>query len=188
MNRRIAVIDTETNYEDEVISIGVAIANDKYKLIDTLYLIIYPECEKPAMYASQLYHPSTKANLASYRVDVIENLKKFLDKYDVDSLYAYNANFDKGHLRELNNYNWYDIMKVAAYKQYNNTITEFDYVCKTGRLKSGYGVEEILNRLRSKYHKKSYSEVHNALSDSIDELEVMELLGHGLDVYEVARI
>ena len=79
-------------------------------------------------------------------------------------------------------------MKLAAYKQYNNTITNKDDLCKSGRLKSGYGVENILNRLRLKYKRKNYNEIHNALTDSIDELEIMKLLNLDLDEYEIARI
>ena len=188
MHKKIAVIDTETNYDNEVISIGAVISDEKYKAIDTLYLIVYPECEKPAMYSNELYHPNAVADYITYRKDIIVMLKGFLDKYHVDSLYAYNANFDKSHLKELDKYNWYDILKLAAYKQYNNTITCEDNLCKSGRLKSGYGVENILNRLRLKYKRKNYNEIHNALTDSIDELEIMELLNLDLDEYEIARI
>ena len=40
-----AVIDAETNYYDEVISIGVVIAHrDTYRIIDEKYYIITPEC------------------------------------------------------------------------------------------------------------------------------------------------
>ncbi len=35
---------------------------------------------------------------------------------------------------------------------------------------------------------KRYDETHNAVLDARDELEIMQLLGYGLDVYEVARL
>ena len=33
-----------------------------------------------------------------------------------------------------------------------------------------------------------YSESHNAVSDAEDELQIMQLLGHELSVYEAARV
>jgi hypothetical protein len=33
-----------------------------------------------------------------------------------------------------------------------------------------------------------YCELHNALTDAIDELEIMRLLNHGLDKYTLAKI
>lgn len=42
----IAVIDTETNWNDEVMSIGVVIANQKYKMMDSRYYIISPAYKK----------------------------------------------------------------------------------------------------------------------------------------------
>jgi hypothetical protein len=33
-----------------------------------------------------------------------------------------------------------------------------------------------------------YCEVHNAIEDAVDELRIVELLGHPLEVYECARI
>ena len=56
---------------------------------------------------------------------------------------------------------------------------------KTGRLKRGYGVEEVLKMLRKN---KNYSETHNAVFDALDELEIIQRLGHNLDVYDIALI
>lgn len=33
-----------------------------------------------------------------------------------------------------------------------------------------------------------YCEMHNALTDAIDELEIMRLLSHGIGKYDLARI
>ena len=33
-----------------------------------------------------------------------------------------------------------------------------------------------------------YSETHNAVRDAEDELRIIQLLGHGLQQYEIARI
>ncbi len=44
-----------------------------------------------------------------------------------------------------------------------------------GRLRHGYGVEPILRLLSGN---SAYRETHNALQDALDELTIMELLGH----------
>ena len=44
-----------------------------------------------------------------------------------------------------------------------------------GRLRHGYGVEPILRLLSGN---SAYRETHNALQDALDELAIMELLGH----------
>ena len=49
----------------------------------------------------------------------------------------------------------------------------------------GYGVEDVLRMLSGN---KRYSETHNAVSDALDELEIMRLLGHGISAYEIAVI
>ena len=56
---------------------------------------------------------------------------------------------------------------------------------KTGRLKRGYGVEDVLRMLRKS---RKYRETHNAVLDAQDELEIIQLLGYGLGEYEIARL
>lgn len=95
------------------------------------------------------------------------------------------ALFDMKHLKELNCFAWYDIMKIAAYKQYNHAIPDSAECCATGKLKRNYGVEPIMRLLTGS---RNYYEVHNALCDATDELIIMKLLGHGLTTYTCARI
>lgn len=47
--------------------------------------------------------------------------------------------FDCKHLSELQIYNWYDIMRLAAYKQYNGKIPSDAEIYSTCKLKRGYG-------------------------------------------------
>ena len=50
---KFAVIDTETNWNDQVMSIGVVIADSKtMKEIDSVYYIIDPEYRVGGMYES----------------------------------------------------------------------------------------------------------------------------------------
>jgi hypothetical protein len=113
------------------------------------------------------------------------DLSDYLSSHGITSIYAYNAKFDCGHLPELKNYNWYDIMRIAAYKQFNKSIPDAAPCCKTGRLKSNYGVESITRMLTGN---SRYYEVHNAVADAVDELRIVELLGLPLTAYDIARI
>ena len=71
-------------------------------------------------------------------------------------------------------------MKLAAYRQYNPYIPEEVPCFRTGRLKSGYGVERILRMISQD---AGYTEVHNALCDAEDELRIMQLLHHDPGLY-----
>ena len=182
--KKIAIIDTETNFDDEVISIGVVIADAiTYEIIEKRYLIVYPECTKPAMYSDELYHPNTIIDLKSNRTEVIDYLESLLRKHKIEHILAYNSSFDEYHLYDLGDYDWHDIMRVAAYKQYNPTLRGLK-AFSSGRLVRGYGLDNTLKRLRKYHNLEDYSEVHNALTDAIDELEVVRLLGHKIYVYD----
>ena len=108
------------------------------------------------------------------------DLIALLKQYSVDSIFAYNAGFDRNLMPKLRKFDWYDIMRLAAYRQYNRKITLHDDCYKTGRLKRNYGVEAMLRRLSEN---DTYFETHNALYDALDELEIMRLLGYAPDRY-----
>lgn len=185
MRERFAVLDTETNWNDEVMSIGAVVADSNaWEEIDAGYYLIDPEYRVGGMYAAELRLGEKKPRLAN-RKRALKEIREWLDYYGVKKLFAYNAAFDKKHLPEYSKYEWYDIMRLAAYRQYNPAIPDSADCFKTGRLKRGYGVEEILKMLRKN---GSYSETHNALLDAQDELEIMRLLGHGLEAYEAGRV
>lgn len=175
-----AIIDTETNWDNEVMSIGVAIANAKtFNLIDTRYYIITPEYKIGGMYSYELRSTKVKLTAECSRKHAIQDLLQCLSDNKVLAIFAYNASFDYRHLPELEQFVWYDIMRIAAYKQYNPKIKDEDCY-RTGRLMRNYGVEAITNLLQGndKYH-----ETHNALQDAIDELYLMRLLQHKLEDY-----
>lgn len=182
---KFAVVDTETNWNDEVMSIGVVVSDSEtWEKIDSVYYIIDPEYKAGGMYASEL-RPDEDGVRVTGRQEALQEIKQWLDTYHVRKLFAYNASFDKRHLPEYAGYQWYDIMRLAAYRQYNSAIPDSADCYRTGRLKYGYGVESILKMLSKD---KRYSETHNALLDAVDELQIMQLLGHGLSVYEAASI
>lgn len=183
MADKFAVIDTETNWHDKVMSIGVVVADSKTKIkIDSVYYIIDPEYRVGGMYANELRPDETGARVA-YRKQALKEIRQWLDTYSVQKLFAYNASFDKNHLPEYSKYQWYDIMRLASYRQYNRAIPDSADCYKTGKMKRGYGVESILQMLSGN---KGYSETHNALSDAEDELQIMQLLGHGIGEYDIA--
>jgi len=107
-------------------------------------------------------------------------LVPWLKSHGVRRLYAYNAAFDRNHLPELRDFYWYDIMRLAAYRQFNPCIPGDAECFSTGRMKRGYGVEPMLRLLSGRW---SYYETHNALHDAMDELEIMRLLGYRIEDY-----
>jgi len=180
-----AVIDTETNWYDEVMSIGVVAAHSETrKKIDSRYYIIDPEYKVGGMYSYEL-RPEEKGARVAGRGEALKELRQWLDTYKVRKLFAYNAPFDKKHLPEYAGYEWYDIMRLAAYRQYNSAIPDSADCYGTGKLKYGYGVENILKMLSGN---RRYSETHNAVLDAEDELQIMQLLGHGINEYKIALI
>lgn len=181
-----AVIDTETTWGDEVMSIGIVVADyNTLEPIDKKYYTISPEYKSGGMYSYVLNVKATKTDLLDSRPKVMEHIIKILQKYQIDSIFAYNASFDYNHLPELQAYKWFDIMKKAAYKQYNPKIPRNADCWGTGRLKRNYGVEPITRLLSGN---RSYCEVHNAVCDAVDELRIMKLLGYAIEDYGHAQI
>ncbi len=183
---RFAVIDTETTWGDAVMSIGIVIADSEtFELVDKRYYILTPFKNHGGMYTCALYANGIKPDLECSREKAMTELRRFLAEHEVETMFAYNAAFDYRHLPELSHLAWHDIMKVAAYRQHNPKIPSYTECYGTGRLKRGYGVESVYKMLSEDL---VYCEMHNALTDAIDELEIMRLLNHGLGKYALARI
>ena len=181
---RIAVIDTETNWDNALMSVGVVLADAKtLRPLDALYLIVTPEHERGGLYADRLalYEPSDLL----FRFEAGERLQGFLKRHGVRRVFAYNARFDLGVLPELSNFVWHDIMRLAAYREFNKCIPEAAECFGTGRLKRDYGVEPMLRLLSGR---RDYFETHNAMLDAFDELTIMRLLGHDIEEYACAVV
>ena len=174
-----AVIDTETNWYDQVMSIGVVISEgETYTVVDSRYYVLFPEYRVGGMYSSALL-PDNNDVIVNSRANVLEDLFALLKSYNVSNVFAYNAYFDYNHLPELSDFVWRDIMKLAAYRQYNGKIPSNADCYSTGRLKRNYGVESMLKLMLH----SGYRESHNALNDAVDELIIMKLLNRELDDY-----
>ena len=181
----IAVIDTETNWRDEVMSLGVALADAKtYTLLDKRYYIFDPECRVGGMYSGVMYKTGVKA-ITCGRDEAMADIGQYLMDKGISRIFAYNAKFDLGHLPELCGFEWFDIMRIAAYRQFNRFIPETAQCCKTGRLKTNYGVEPIMHMLTGN---TGYRETHNAVNDACDELKIVELLALPFETYDCAKI
>ena len=121
---KFAVIDTETNWHDEVMSIGIVIADAETKeKVDSVYYIIEPEYRVGGMYSGELRLDEEGVRVMD-RESALAEIRQWLDAYRVQALFAYNASFDKRHLPEYAGYKWYDIMRLAAYRQYNKAIPD----------------------------------------------------------------
>ena len=178
---KFAVIDTETNWADRVMSIGIVIADaDTFRPIGAKYYILPAECAIGGMFENTLYLKTPVKPVQCTREEALADLKNWLKAKGVTSLFAYNAGFDRNHLPELGSFSWYDIMRLAAYRQHNPKIPACADCFSTGRLKRGYGVEAMLRLLSGD---PSYQESHNAFFDAMEELEIMRLLGHPLGRY-----
>ena len=181
-----AVIDTETTWSDEVMSIGLVIADaSTNKPVGGQYYIISPTYRKGGMYSGVLNIMKSQNTITDSRRNVMADINSLLSEYHIEKILAYNAKFDFNHLPELRNYDWCDIMRLAAYRQYNPHIPARVECCKTGRIKKGYGVEPIYQMLSGN---KKYREIHNAFTDAVDELKIVEMLGHDISTYEIGLI
>ena len=178
---RFAVIDTETNWVDRVMSIGTVIADtDTLETVDAKYHVLPIECQVGGMYESTLFIETPVAPILCTRAEAIADLRSWFRNHGVTAIFAYNACFDRNHLPELRSFDWYDIMRLAAYRQYNPKIPAHADCCSTGRLRRGYGVEPMLRLLSGSC---IYRESHNAFYDAVDELDIMRLLQHPLSQY-----
>ncbi len=182
----IAVIDTETNWQDEVMSVGVAVADAEIlEPVAFRYYILEPEIRIGGMYTGALHLVTEQDTIRCSRREAMKDLNAWLETMGAEKLFAYNARFDFAHLPELRRFVWYDIMRIAAYRQYNRCIPQDAPCCSTGRLKRHYGVEPITQLLTAD---PGYAETHNALFDAVDELRIMRLLQLPIAQYEHARI
>lgn len=180
------VIDTETNWYDEVMSVGIVLAEeDTMEAVDCKYYIFPEQAQSGGMYDAVLDLVSEEKTVVCSRREAMQEICLWLKQLKVSRIFAYNASFDCKHLPELSWLMWYDIMKIAAYRQHNPFIPSDAPCCSTGRLKRRYGVEPMLQLLM---HDCSYCETHNALLDASDELKMMKLLGRRINAYECARI
>ena len=180
-NNYFAVIDTETTWSDRVMSIGLCVVEKgSYRHLEERYYIIYPESCESGMFSSALIVKNCPKPFVCSRSDALGRIKQLFEAYSISEVFAYNASFDRAHLPEMDYVAWYDIMRIAAYKQFNTRLPDSCEFYKTGRMKKNYGVEQMFRLLSGN---RQYCETHNAALDAFDEAELMKLLNVPYEVY-----
>ena len=83
MTDKFAVIDTETNWNDEVMSIGIVIADtETMKKTDSKYYIIDPEYRVGGMFSSELKTAEKEAHITG-RKQALKEISRWLDSCQV---------------------------------------------------------------------------------------------------------
>ena len=178
------VVDTETTWKRKLMTAGALVFNENFEVVDNFYEMSVGAYRQGGYYKDQVYNSLLDPVQASTS-EILDDILELYEKHNCKGIFAYNAQFDKGLLTTLPSDEWYDIMKIAAYKQNNPFLTdEFEY-CATGRLKKNYNVEFMYKLLSGK---ESYKEIHNAYQDAVDELELMRMLKIPIEKYKVAKI
>lgn len=180
ISTKIAILDVETNYADEAMSIGIVLSDEDFLPLESRYFLIRPAYQEPSLYGDRLFSYDGPYKVGT-RIEVMEEIREWLSHNHVTALFAYNALFDKQHLPELDGYPWFDIMRIASYKNHNKFILEGMEVSQGGRLVRGYGVEDIIRMIDK--DDPSYEESHNALLDAKDELWIMKKLDRTISYY-----
>ncbi len=138
---KIGIIDVETTFSDEVMSVGIVIVDTEknYDFVDARYWLIDPYYQSPGMFAHMLHlsdcNPPFIYKEAQVFVDSIqekitsmdtclEELRQLMGIHNCQILFAYNAHFDKRHLLELSDYIWVDMISVMANCTLNTNIDE----------------------------------------------------------------
>ena len=165
-------------------TIGAVVANEQFDVVDYIYLISFGAFMQGGYYKDRVYKTSLCPN-KMHTDEMLQAIRRFYDNNNCEMCFAYNAPFDKKLLPTLPKDQWYDIMKVAAYKQHNSFLPENEEYFSTGRLKKDYGAERIYRLLSGN---QNYKEMHNAFQDACDELAIMKMLKLPLDYYKIARI
>lgn len=174
LGKHFAVIDTETTFSDKVMSIGVVVADTAtLEIRARAYYILTPEYQEGGIYSFCMLERDYEIVT---RAEAIQKLFCLFAAHNVTALFAYNATFDRRHLPEFDVFDWCDIMELAAYKQTNPRIPAGTPLCRTGRLKT-YNAQYMFRLLSGN---DAYTEVHNALCDAEDELQIMTLLQQDL--------
>lgn len=175
-----AVIDVETNWNNEMMSVGVVIGDAvEFAEADKRYYVIYPECDVGGMYSHVLRNVDKELIVDCTRKEAIISIKRLLAQYNVKDILAYNAPFDYKCLPELRDYVWRDILPIAANRNFNDKLPDNCEYYSTGLLKRGRGVENVMRLIYS----RGFTELHNGLTDALDELHLMRLINQPLSVY-----
>ena len=89
---RFAVIDTETNWADRVMSIGTVIADeDTFEPLEACYHVLPEECAIGGMYEHALFLPTAPQPILCARGEALADLRTRFLRHGVTAIFAYNA-------------------------------------------------------------------------------------------------
>ena len=179
----VAIIDTKTNYLGNAISIGVAIVNAQFEIQQAQYYLI-PE-ELMNEHASKDDYDIVHVYKTYYGrlFDCQNHIRTILNQYNITNIYAYNAFYVKQTLPEMNNYNWFDVARIATYKQYNHKIPINTKCDENGQLLR-YTLSNVMELMTNGY----YRYVNHALYNALDIIQLMKYIGLSIDKYEHAKL
>lgn len=175
-----AVVDVETNWNNEAMSAGVVIGDAEFCVVDKRYYVIHPECETGGMYSGVLRDVNKELITDCSRAEAVADIKNLLTKHGVKDILAYNAPFDYKCLHELNGYVWRDILPIAANRNFNGRLPDNCEYFRTGLLKRGRGLENVMRLV----YWRGFTEHHNGLTDALDELQLMQIVNQPLEAYK----
>lgn len=173
------VVDTETTYQRKLMTVGAVVADENFDVKNKIYLMSFGAYMQGGLYKDRVYKTALCPN-KMHTSEMLETIKKFYDDNGCEMVFAYNAPFDKNLLTSLPSDKWCDIMKIAAYKQFNPYLPADEEYYGTGRLKKDYNAQRIFRLLSGN---KNYEEMHNAYQDACDELGIMAMMKVPIDVY-----
>lgn len=180
MTKNFAVIDVETNWNNEAMSIGIVVADSAdFRSLDQRYFVLQPECNVGGMYSDRLQLVDEQLITLCSRDAAMAQTVGLFSQYGVTDIFAYNAPFDRNCLEELQGYTWRDILPTAANRNTNVRLPGNCEYFSTGLLKYGRSLQNVLRMIFD----AEYTETHNGLQDAMDELLLMKILGQPLEIY-----
>lgn len=179
-NKYFTVIDVETNWNNEAMSLGIVIAScADFSVADKRYYILYPECTTGGFYSDVLRDIDNSLITDCSRAEAVADISSLFNEFRVSDILAYNAPFDYKCMPELHKYTWRDILPIAANRSFNDKLPDDCAFFSTGLLKHGRSLENILRLI----YFREYAELHNGLADALDELLLMKIIALPIDAY-----
>ena len=181
----IAILDAKTNFIDNIISIGVSIVNAKTFEVKTAeYFLIPEELIVDGLNNNNVnIHHIYKTYFGAQK-DVENHIRKLLNQYGITNIYTFNGKFIYKQLTGLQNYHWYDIIKVAAHKQYNYKLPDNLMFNDQGRLLYKCNIKDLMEILTKTY----FYYTNHALYDTLDIARIMKIVDLNINVYDCAKI
>ena len=181
----IAIIDAKLNFIDEIISIGIAIVDAKtFKVKTAEYFLVPEELIIDGFNNDNITIAHTYQTYFGAHKDIENHIRKLLNQYNITNIYTFNGKFIYRKLAGLQKYHWYDIIKVAAYKQYNYKLPDNLMFNDQGRLLYKCNIKDLMEILTKTY----FYYTNHALYDTLDIARMMSLIDLPIEQYGFSKI